>query len=266
MMRFATALATCAIFSLAATTSEGAIVAGDVLSIDINSGTNSTASGDNWNNWGTGNGGDGDDVSTEGWRFDSHDPDDVIIADLIRRSDGASTGVSWVGTEINNTTDWGTETSGTNTNTNGTSFPDSAVGDIGFTVDEAGTTTGDGTVVWEFRNLDPLLTYDFEFFGAIGGSADRLASVFTETTTGGGSASDSYQPKGNTSDVAMLSGLSPDVSGTIEITWGLGAASGGSPTSSIINLIQVSAIPEPAALALLGVGSLLIVGGRRRKA
>jgi len=53
---------------------------------------------------------------------------------------------------------------------------------------------------------------------------------------------------------------------TIIFAFDIDNPSGSSRDHAIIDNIAVTAIPEPASLALMGLGGLLVATGRRRKA
>ncbi len=226
---------------------QAAVLAGDVISIDLGGNQEGQSpTGDNWNNFG-----DGTD------RFGSGDVPATLLSDLIRRSDGAGTGVDLVLVSINDADGNESGTAATSFGT-GAGFPESATQDVFFISDKS---NNDMSLVFELRGLDPALTYDMTLFGKDDSADDnRAVAIFTDTTFAGG-VSDSYDPDNNTSDTAVLSALSPDANGTLQITWTMGQGGG---TSSLLSLVEVSAIPEPATMGLLAMGGLAVLRRRRK--
>jgi len=114
-----------------------------------------------------------------------------------------------------------------------------------------GSTVGSGTITSTLSSDGNLISVSLQE-----GNSGQIGILLTDigsapiTLTGLGA--------GSTYDYSGLA-LASDLEALVGTTLALNAGSGFSP-------INVAAIPEPASLALLGLGGLLIAGRNRRKA
>jgi hypothetical protein len=133
--------------------------------------------------------------------------------------------------------------------------------------DDAIFFTATDAPVLTLSGLDSAATYSFVFYGSRVAAAERwttyaIGSDSEELQTSGSSLSDNW----NSDTVVSLTGISPDINNQIVITLSANTASGssGSATFGYINAVQISVIPEPATIALLGMGGGILLVTRRR--
>jgi hypothetical protein len=132
---------------------------------------------------------------------------------------------------------------------------------------EPATATGDGlfsfgeTVTLTFSALTVGQAYEFLIYSARGNNGPD--ATFTPTVFGTSGGADSISiVKNNDDETATLTGTS-DVNGVFAFTWTNAGATG---NASALNFIQVSEVPEPGSLALMGLGTLCVLKRRRRSA
>ncbi|MGB0767195.1 MAG: PEP-CTERM sorting domain-containing protein [Phycisphaeraceae bacterium] len=226
--------------ALSAGTSQAAIIAGDTIVIDFSKTTAETASTatSNWNNLTRSTAGFGTD------QFPAAGSEQTLITNLVRYSDGANTGVSVTRTGGSGTAGIG----GATIPTQGASasfsvsgvIPDAAQVDVFY---------ADSTSEKLFINgLDDALTYDIELMAYINQSRSAL-----DITVGGTTIE--VDPD-TTTRIYAYDGISSS-GGTIEISFE-------GTSLQHINALELTAVPEPGSLALLGLGGLCMHKRRRR--
>ncbi|MEM1356392.1 MAG: PEP-CTERM sorting domain-containing protein [Planctomycetota bacterium] len=134
------------------------------------------------------------------------------------------------------------------------SFPTSALQD-GLFFAQSGA-----TITLTLSNLDTDLTYDFILYGARGNNG--LVDTTYQVTGANDSGVINIGPVNtNDDDFADITGIAPDVNGEITIT--ATSINGSSGNGGALNLLVVTAVPEPGSLALLSLGGVLIARRRR---
>lgn len=121
--------------------------------------------------------------------------------------------------------------------------------------------------LYEFSGLNPTSTYTFEVFGSRAGGTTRSAIyIFTGTNSG----SDELNASFNSSQTAIVAGISPTSGGVIsfESDFGSDSDSGWHYINAMkITEVAGSAVPEPSTYALLlgvGVCGFLVLRRRNR--
>ena len=230
----AAALVTCAVYT---DTSIAAIVAGDVFGIDVGDGVATNAVGNDW-------------VEISGENGSSagvHTLDNVVLAGVT---------VTFSRTPAGNTF---SNNDGSNANYSALSsapeldnFVESVVTDIAGAFGGPGPTTYTATIV----GLDDSLTYD-----VVSVAANNASTNQTETLTIG-ALSSSVNRGGSTAASVTFNSITGAVSsgGVLVIDFTSTAGGGSNP---ILSGFQVTAVPEPGSLALLGLGGLCVLCRRR---
>lgn len=109
--------------------------------------------------------------------------------------------------------------------------------------------------VLSLTGLNPSATYDFTFFGSRTGVSDNRETKFD--VLGNGFAL--LNTANNTANVAVVLGASSDALGNLTINVGPGPNNNNASGFWYLGAMQIVAVPEPSALALLGLGGVLIV-------
>jgi PEP-CTERM motif len=153
-------------------------------------------------------------------------------------------------------------------------------GQPGFLLGEAANSGGSGS--FGTLTLDNVAagSYDLYLYGA-NYDGDRGAVFTVSNGTGGaptavGGYTQTINP--NTSggsgplttftlggDYVEFTGVTPDASGNIDITWTQGANDNSGGGEGDFNGMSLVAVPEPSALAFLGLGIAGLIVARRRK-
>jgi hypothetical protein len=169
----------------------------------------------------------------------------------------------------------GLTTSGFNpgSNTNGTQTPG---GTAGATFDAAATRDNLFGHTVNFNQPAPLplatlslsgldgsglTTYDFVFFGSRLGVTDNRETQYV--VTGANNATGYLDTSGNTDNVAVVSGIIPNALGQVSIAVSPGPNNNNSSGFYYLGAMQIIAVPEPAGLALMGLGGLFVAARRR---
>lgn len=212
-----------------------AFVAGSALAapIQIDFGPAATATAGNWNNLTV----DLDDVADNA----------ELLADLID-TDGNTTGISLF--HIFNTGGVGVGDPADYPITSGdaAALPDSAAQDLMF----FSSSSNSGTTVFELRGL-AASGYDLDFFAGHPDTRDAFEIVVDGVVQ-------TLSPTLNTDFTTFLN-VAP-TAGVIQFRAREGATNG-SLTAAYISNLTITAVPEPASLALLGLGSLCMLSRRR---
>ncbi len=234
-------------FLLAGTTSQGAIIAGDVLVFDIGR-TNADVAGaetvGNWNNV----------TGTAGAAASD-------ITDAIRFSDGAGTDVGFrILAQEGGLSGIGGAVVGAPATTAGLSFvgsgaiPTSAIQDVAFLSNQSLGSSADSTNGFTFTGLDDSLTYTVSWISSINAARDTL------TWSVGGNNVD-IDPEDN-STVYSFSGLSSSA-GVLTVSIDIDQVTNGE--TAHLNAVELVAIPEPSTFALVGIALGAVFFVRRRK-
>lgn len=109
-------------------------------------------------------------------------------------------------------------------------------------------------------NLDLSKTYNFTFYAARSGSTADLSTLMT--VTGANTGSSEIDAAGNQTNVGIVSGISPNLSKEMTISFDRGA---GNTSFFYANAIQMEVIPEPSSLTMLGLGIAIFLVARRRR-
>ena len=150
-------------------------------------------------------------------------------------------------------------------NTSGTSSPSGAAAEFG----DHGADSGFGNfdlshsaIIIQnsqltFSNLNEDYTYDFTFFASRLSAGDNRETLYE--LIGQNTDSATLDPADNTSNVATVIGISPDINGQIVLNVTEGPNNTNSTGYFYLGALKVVAVPEPASIALLGVGSLALL-------
>ena len=243
-----------------AASSHAAIVAGDQVLIDF--GKTGQETGGNFNNV---NESAQTPVGTSE-RFTASDTT-PLAGNLIRNSDGAATGVDLFFTEDSDPdSDTGIGIGGADNPAAATfsGYPVSASRDTLFLAEDFAE--------FEIRDLDPSLTYNLQFFGSVPSSFERDPTFYDVDTDGNGTldATDSFDPaealeNGEAGvNFATFLDITPTAGGVITFRMREDTNSLSSGNVGHLNVLELNAIPEPASLALLGLGGLMLLPRRKR--
>lgn len=107
----------------------------------------------------------------------------------------------------------------------------------------------------KLTGLNPTQTYDFTFMSSRTGVTDSRETAYT--VTGANSDSGVLEASNNNSNLLVIGGIFPDGNNEIYVEVSAGAGNDNGNGFYYINLMEVTAIPEPASavVALLLVGS-----------
>lgn len=116
---------------------------------------------------------------------------------------------------------------------------------------------------FKLTGLNQSLAYDFTFFSSRTGVTNNRETAFS--VTGANNGSGVTATSNNNSEVLPINGIMPDTNGEISIVVSAGANNDDGNGFYYINLMQVSAIPEPATGLLLALAGGFAAFGRRRR-
>ncbi len=157
----------------------------------------------------------------------------------------------------------GSNTGGTTTPTgDAAGLPVNAVSDnlFGSLIDFGGFTEPTGGVT--FSGMDPNLSYNFSFFASRMNVSDNREALYS--LAGATNDSTTLDAANNTGTLAHIMGISPDANGDITLS----VTAGPNNTSSFgfyyLGYVQITVVPAPASLGLVGMGSLVALRRRRR--
>ena len=173
--------------------------------------------------------------------------------------DGNGTGIGLTVTD----TFWpGSNTGGTTAPTgDAAGLPINAVSDnlFGSLVDFGGFTEPTGGVT--FSGMDPSLTYNFSFFASRMNVSDNREALYS--LAGATSDFTTLDAANNTSNLAHIMGISPDANGNIVLSVTAGPNNTNSSGFYYLGYVEITVVPAPASLGLVGLGSIAALRRRR---
>ncbi|GAT35473.1 PEP-CTERM protein-sorting domain-containing protein [Terrimicrobium sacchariphilum] len=121
------------------------------------------------------------------------------------------------------------------------------------------------TVTLTLGGLSAGQVYNFEFFGARGNAANPVNNNRTAlyTVTSGSSSGSANLNTSNNTNTTVNFNITADVTGNATITMALGT--GNDSGFAYLNAMKVTAVPEPASVALVIIGGGLLLWVRLRK-
>ncbi|WP_309380197.1 hypothetical protein [Cerasicoccus frondis] len=183
----------------------------------------------------------------------------VYTSDLLDSS-GASTGIGFTMTDT---------MSGTNNNgsTDSGVYPSDATSDSFYGTGDGISFSGftdNGQGVFVFSNMSVGQTYNFTFYASRMGVSDNRETVYT--LDGSNSGSVNLNPAGNIGNTVSLLGIEPTAGGDVTLTVSVGPNNTNGNEFYYVGGVEIVAVPEPGAYALLaGVLMLgLTIAYRRR--
>jgi hypothetical protein len=120
--------------------------------------------------------------------------------------------------------------------------------------------TPEGTVA--FTGLDPSTAYNFTIFAARIGVTDIREAKYVVTGANSGMAL--LNASGNTSNLAVISGIFPTAGGTIDLKASPGPNNNSTSQFYFLGALELAAVPEPSAGLSAVVGVLGLLGRRLR--
>ena len=172
-------------------------------------------------------------------------------------ADGTDSGYTFSAEALGNTKIGGSAVDFTGTlpvNPTGTLYPSSAYADSMFTGN-----TSESTYTVTLANLNIDFVYDLTFLSAFNGGNDNGDAVWTITQGFGDVLSITNDiATSNDAGFVQLTGISPTQDGVIEIL----LTSTPEGKNGRWNTLEITEVPEPATIALLGLGAVFF---RRRK-
>lgn len=106
-----------------------------------------------------------------------------------------------------------------------------------------------------------LTTYDFVFFGSRMSVSDNRETQYA--VSGLNSGIGYLDTANNTDNVTNVSGIIPNALGEVTIEVSPGPNNSNSSEFFYLGAMQITVVPEPAGLALFGLGGLLVAARRR---
>jgi len=116
-------------------------------------------------------------------------------------------------------------------------------------------------VEYTIAGLNPALTYDFTFYASRGTVTDNRESQYDVVGANAGQAL--LDAGNNVSNIAQALGIAPTAGGNITLTIQKGPNNTNGSGFFYLGGLDVTSVPEPASLGLMGLGGLLITARRR---
>ncbi|WP_269542978.1 PEP-CTERM sorting domain-containing protein [Cerasicoccus fimbriatus] len=166
----------------------------------------------------------------------------VLSSDLLDTT-GTGTGIQL------ETTDAFYGINGNGTTSASAPYPSSATGNSFYDANSTwGSGSGNDLAVLEFSGLDVGKTYSFTLYASRIGPSDNRSSLYTLQGENSGSAA--LNATGNITSTVTVSDITPTAGGLITLTISPDAANNNSSGFIYLGVVEMTAVPEPATVAL----------------